>query len=187
MTEGAFLNDYVQIRNDSAEQDAELKSGGINVKYQLSDTLSVTFDGAYSEIDKKISDLEIYSGFGRGEAAAGVPSDDITFRMTNRGAILGYTLPYDDYNLVKLAGAKNWGFDNPHCPGPDCTDDQDGFINYADFEETLTTLRLQANKEMDGRITGRHVRRELHRPREVEGQYRPVPHRPGLPGELADP
>ncbi len=154
VTEGAFLDTYVQIRNDSAEQEAELKSGGINVKYQLSDTLSVTFDGAYSEIDKKISDLEIYSGFGRGEAAAGIPSDDVTFRMTNRGAILGYTLPYDDYNLVKLAGAKNWGFDNPHCPGPDCTDDQDGFINYADFEETLSTLRLQANKELDGRVTG---------------------------------
>lgn len=154
VTEGALLNNYVQIRNDSAEQDATLTSGGINVKYQLSDTMSVTFDGAYSEIDKKISDLEIYSGFGRGEAAAGIPSDNITFRMTNHGAILGYTLPYDDYNLVKLAGAKNWGFDNPHCPGPDCTDDQDGFINYADFEETLTSLRLQANKELDGRITG---------------------------------
>lgn len=150
VTEGAFLDDYVQIRNDSAEQDAELKSGGINVKFDVSDTLSVTFDGAYSEIDKRISDLEIYSGFGRGEAAAGIPSDDVTFRMTNRGAILDYSLPYDDYNLVKLAGAKNWGFDNPHCPGPDCTDDQDGFINYADFEETLTALRLQADKELEG-------------------------------------
>jgi iron complex outermembrane receptor protein len=154
VTEGAFLDTYVQIRNDSAEQEAELMSGGINVKYQVSDTLSVSFDGAYSEIDKKISDLEIYSGFGRGEAAAGIPSDDVTFRMTNRGATLGYSLPYDDYDLVKLAGAKNWGFDNPHCPGSDCTDDQDGFINYADFEETLSTLRLQADKELDGLITG---------------------------------
>lgn len=154
VTEGAFLDNYVQIRNDSAEQDATLESGGINVQYEISDSLSIDFDGAYSKVEKRISDLEIYSGFGRGEAAAGIPSDDVLFRMTNRGAVLDYSLPYDDYNLVKLAGAKNWGFDNPHCPGANCQDDQDGFINYADFEETLTALRLQANKELDGKITG---------------------------------
>ncbi|HWJ06857.1 MAG TPA: TonB-dependent receptor [Steroidobacteraceae bacterium] len=154
VTEGVLNNDYVQIRNDSAFQDAELVSGGLNVAYALNDTWSVGFDGAYSEVTKTISDLEIYSGFGRGEAGAGITPDNIGFRMTSHGAVLDYTLPYDDYNLVKLAGAKNWGFDNPHCPGADCTDDQDGFINFADFEETLTALRLQANAKWDGTITG---------------------------------
>lgn len=154
VTQGQFLNDYVQIRNDSAQQDAELTSFGVNLGYELNETWSLGFDAARSDVKKQISDLEIYSGFGRGEAAAGVPSDTIGFTMTNRGAIMDFSLPYGDYDLVKLAGAKNWGFDNPHCPGADCQDDQDGFINYADFDEELTTLRLQANAKLDGLVTG---------------------------------
>lgn len=150
VTKGTFDNDYVQIRNDSAEQDAQLKSGGINIAYDINDKWSMSFDGAYSKVNKKISDLEIYSSFGRGEAAAGIPSDTVGFTMTDTGALLDFSLPYDDYNLVKLAGAKNWGFDNPHCPGANCTDDQDGFINYADFEETLSALRLQAHAKLEG-------------------------------------
>ncbi|MDH4073222.1 MAG: TonB-dependent receptor, partial [Gammaproteobacteria bacterium] len=156
VTQGQFLNDYVQIRNDSAEQDAELTVFGFNLGYDINDTWNLEFDAARSDIDKRISDLEIYSGFGRGEAGAGIPSDTVGFTMTNRGALLDYSLPYDDYNLVKLAGAKNWGFDNPHCPGANCQDDQDGFINFADFEESLTTLRLQANAELDGVFNGVH-------------------------------
>jgi len=146
VTQGTFLGDYVQIRNDSAQQDAELTTFGFNVDYEINETWSLGFDAARS--------VEIYAGFGRGEAAAGVPSDDVGFTMTNRGAIMDYSLPYGDYDLVRLAGAKNWGFDNPHCPGPDCTDDQDGFINFADFDEELTTLRLQANAKLDGVFTG---------------------------------
>ena len=149
--QGEPVGDYVQIRNDSAEQESELTVFGFNAEYDINETWGVSFDAARSDVKKQISDLEIYSGFGRGEAGRGIVGDTIGFTMTNRGAVFDYGLPYGDYSLVKLAGAKNWGNDNPHSPR---NDDQDGFINFADFDEELTTLRLQADAEFDGVFSG---------------------------------
>jgi iron complex outermembrane recepter protein len=150
VTSGTFAPRAPQIRNDSFEQDADLQVFGLNLEYQLTDTWSLMFDGAYNKVEKTLTDIEIYSSVGGRSGSPGQQFDTIGFEMTKRGAILDYNLPYDDYNQVYLAGAQCWGGGNPFSPS---CDDQDGFTNIADFEEDLTTLRLQATKEFEGPFT----------------------------------
>jgi iron complex outermembrane receptor protein len=148
VTSGTWRGVAPQIRNDSFEQDADLQVFGINVGYQLTDTWSLMFDGAYNKVDKTLTDIEIYSSVGGRAGSPGQQFDTVGFQMTNRGATMNYGLPYDDFNRVYLAGSQFWGGGNPF--NPNSGDDQDGFTNVADFEEDLTTLRLQAEKEFGG-------------------------------------
>ena len=150
VTSGSFSPRAPQMRNDSFEQDADLQVYGLNLEYQLTDTWSLMFDGAYNKVEKTLTDIEIYSSMGGRVGSSGQQFDTIGFEMNKRGAILDYGLPYDDYNQVYLAGSQGWGGGNPFNASGD---DQDGFVNIADFEEELTTLRLQANKEFEGAIT----------------------------------
>jgi iron complex outermembrane receptor protein len=150
VTSGTFAPRAPQMRNDSFEQDADLQVFGLNLEYQLTDTWSLMFDGAYNKVEKTLTDLEIYSSVGGRSGSPGQRFDTIGFQMNSRGATLDYNLPYDDYNQVYLAGSQCWGGGNPFSPS---CDDQDGFANIADFEEDLTTLRLQAAKELEGPFT----------------------------------
>jgi len=152
VTSGTWFDVAPQMRNDSFEQEADLQVYGLNLEYQLTDTWSLMFDGAYNKVEKTLTDIEIYSSVGGRAGSPGQLTDDVGFQMTNRGAVFDYGLPYDDYNQVYLAGSQNWGCGNI-ITNPDSCDDQDGFVNVADFEEELTTLRLQANKEFEGAIT----------------------------------
>ncbi len=148
VTSGTWLGVAPQMRNDAVEQEADLQVFGLNVGYQLTDTWSLMFDGAYNKVEKTYTDWEIYSSMGGRVGSPGQLKDNVGFQMTNRGARMSYGLPYDDFNQVYLAGAQRWGGGNPFNPNND--DDQDGFVNIADFEEDLTTLRLQAEKAFDG-------------------------------------
>jgi iron complex outermembrane receptor protein len=150
VTTGSFAPRAPQMRNDSFEQDADLQIFGLNLQYQLTDTWSLMFDGAYNNVEKTLTDIEIYSSVGGRSGSPGQQFDTVGFSMNSRGADLTYGLPYDDFNQVYLAGAQCWGGGNPFSPS---CDDQDGFTNIADFEEDLTTLRLQATKEFDGPFT----------------------------------
>jgi len=150
VTSGTFAPRAPQMRNDSFEQDADLQVFGLNLEYELTDTWSLMFDGAYNKVEKTLTDIEIYSSVGGRSGSPGQQFDTIGFQMNSRGAVLDYNLPYDDYNQVYLAGAQCWGGGNPFSPS---CDDQDGFANIADFEEDLTTLRLQAQKEFEGPFT----------------------------------
>ncbi len=147
VTSGTWFGVAPQMRSRPKQQDADLQVFGLNVEYQLTDTWSLMFDGAYNNVDKNITDWEVYSSVGGRNGSPGQLTDDIDFRMTDRGATLSFGLPYDDYNQVYLAGSQCWGGGNPFSPA---CDDQDGFTNVADFEEDLTTLRLQAEKEFGG-------------------------------------
>jgi iron complex outermembrane receptor protein len=151
VTSGTWLGVAPQMRNDSFEQDADLQVFGFNLEYQLTDSWSLMFDGAYNNVEKTLTDIEIYSSVGGRVGSPGQRTDTVGFQMNSRGAVMDYGLPYDDYNQVYLAGSQNWGGGNPF--NPNSGDDQDGFTNVADFEEELTTLRLQATKEFDGAFT----------------------------------
>jgi iron complex outermembrane receptor protein len=151
VTSGTWRNVAPQIRNDSFEQDADLQVFGLNSTYQLTDTWSLMFDGAYNKVEKTLTDIEIYSSVGGRAGSPGQQFDTVGFQMSNRGAVMDYGLPYDDFNRVYLAGSQFWGGGNPFNPASG--DDQDGFTNVADFEEELTTLRLQATKEFEGPFT----------------------------------
>jgi len=152
------------VRNDAERKEAELKTFGLNVDWQVSDRWNVGFDGAYSEVDKTITNAESYSGVGRPGLASTGSGTLRSWEMTSQGAIFGDlgSPPTDltDFNLVRLAGPQSWGgsmapleqFADVTLPdgsviGPQQA--QDGFVNQPVFDEELTTLRLDASWLID--------------------------------------
>ncbi|MGD8929243.1 MAG: TonB-dependent receptor, partial [Lysobacterales bacterium] len=153
------------IRNDAERKKAELKVVGLNVEWLLDDNWTLKFDGAHSEVDKTITNVESYSGVGRaGLSTQGAPTAR-SWVMTPTGAIFSAhpTIPLNDltdFNLVRLAGPQAWGgamapvsqFAEQILPdgskiGPPQA--QDGFVNEPVFNEKLNTFRIDAIRELD--------------------------------------
>ncbi|MDX5405986.1 MAG: TonB-dependent receptor [Chromatiaceae bacterium] len=155
VTSGFYDGFYSVVRNDVREQDAELKTFGLNLEYQINDNWMGQLDVSSGKVTKSITDIESYSGVGR----ANTPNRPITARswvMTPNGAFYSNhptIAPVDltDPSLIRLAGPQAWGgslapiqqFQGVPGFGPDTA--QDGFVNNPDFEETLDSVRLQAN------------------------------------------
>ena len=155
VTSGYYDGFYSVVRNDVREQDAELKTFGLNLEYQINDNWLGQLDISSGKVTKSITDIESYSGVGR----ANMPNRPITARsweMTSNGAFYSAhptIAPVDltDPSLIRLAGPQAWGgslapiqqFQGVPGFGPDTA--QDGFVNNPDFEETLDSVRLQAN------------------------------------------
>ena len=136
------------IRNDVREQEAELKTFGLNVEYFVNDNWTITGDISTGKVDKTITDVESYSGTGR----AGMEGRTATARsweMTGDGVMFSDhpTIPavdLTDPSLIRLAGPQPWGQtlineDGQQLFAPDA---QDGFVNQPVFEEELDSLRL---------------------------------------------
>ncbi|MBY0418757.1 MAG: TonB-dependent receptor, partial [Pararheinheimera sp.] len=157
------------IRNDAREQDAELKTFGLNLEYNVSDDWVAELDLSTGKVDKTITDVESYSGVGRA-GGTGPDTRPITARswvMTSSGAMFGAhptIAPVDLTNpaLIRLAGPQAWGGSLAPVPafqntgngfGP--TTAQDGFVNKPIFEEELDSIRLQLNGAVEwGIFTG---------------------------------
>lgn len=158
-TTGTTSNFASVIRNDGDSKEAKLDTFGLNAKYHLSDSWSLTVDLATGKSEKDQLDMESYSGVGRapfgGAVTAGPQGakDARTWTMTSKGAIFSAhpTLTQPDYSNpanIKLAGPQAWGGGaSPAFGGRN--DQQDGFVNNPHFEEELTTLRLQASGEVN--------------------------------------
>ena len=154
------------IRNDLERKKAKLKTWGLNVNWDISDKWSLMFDGAHSDVEKTITNVESYSGVGRAGLSTQGPSTTRSWVMTPDGAIFGASsagapLDLTDWDLVKLAGPQAWGgslapverFADVTLPdgsviGP--PQSQDGFVNQPEFDEELTTLRLEASWLFEG-------------------------------------
>ncbi|NOR19098.1 MAG: TonB-dependent receptor, partial [Xanthomonadales bacterium] len=153
------------IRNDSEAKEAELTTFGLNVEYLFGDNWTVKFDGARSEVDKSITNIESYSGVGRaGLVSQGGPTLR-SWTMTPTGVIFsphpsGATNDLTDFNLVRLAGPQAWGgsmapveqyatvtLPDGSVIGPPQA--QDGFVNQPIFNEELTTLRLDFVRDLE--------------------------------------
>ncbi|HJS14773.1 MAG TPA: TonB-dependent receptor plug domain-containing protein, partial [Rheinheimera sp.] len=157
------------IRNDAREQDAELKTFGLNLEYNINDDWTTELDISTGKVDKTITDVESYSGVGR---AGGLGPDNrpITARswvMTPSGAMFGAhptIAPVDltDPSIIRLAGPQSWGGSLDPVPEFQNTGDgygpttaQDGFVNNPVFEEELDSVRLQFNGVVEwGIFTG---------------------------------
>lgn len=157
--DGGFLS---VIRNDGEFLTGELTTGGLNVEWDVGDEWRLGFDAAYGDVRKQISNIESYSGLGRaGTATQGDPTIR-SWTMTPQGAVYSPAsgaamADLSDFNLVRLAGPQSWGgslqpvsqFDNTGVPGVGPQQAQDGFVNEPDFNEQLTTLRLDAERPLD--------------------------------------
>jgi iron complex outermembrane receptor protein len=153
------------IRNDGESKEAELTTIGLNVEWSLTDAWLLEFDGAQSDTEKTITNIESYSGVGRANLMTQGPSTARSWTMTPNGAIFSPhpSIPLvdlTDFNLIRLAGPQAWGgamapiqqFANVTLPdgsviGPPQA--QDGFVNNPFFDEELTTLRLEASRTLD--------------------------------------
>jgi iron complex outermembrane receptor protein len=153
------------IRNDGESKEAELTTFGLNVEWNLTDEWLLEFDGAQSDTEKTITNIESYSGVGRANLMSQGPGTARSWTMTPNGVIFSPhpSIPLvdlADFNLIRLAGPQAWGgamapiqqFANVTLPdgsviGPPQA--QDGFVNNPFFDEELTTLRLEASRALD--------------------------------------
>ncbi|OJF68088.1 TonB-dependent receptor [Alteromonas sp. V450] len=152
VTSGYYDGFLSVIRNDSRQQKAELTTFGLNVEYVINDNWTATLDMSTGEVDKRITDVESYSGVGR----AGIDGRPLTPRswtMTSTGAVYSDHPTLDSVDLadpssIYLAGPQAWGgslapveaFQGVEGFGPDTA--QDGFVNEPVFNETLDAVRL---------------------------------------------
>jgi iron complex outermembrane receptor protein len=153
------------IRNDAERTEGKLKTFGLNADWQLNDHWSLVFDGAYSEVDKTITNIEGYAGVGRAGLSTQLGTTARSWVMTPNGAVFGPhstipTIDLGDFDLVRLAGPQGWGCNMS--PVEDFADQtlpdgsvigacqaQDGFVNQPVFNEDLTTLRLDAERDLE--------------------------------------
>ncbi|QPG06196.1 TonB-dependent receptor [Salinimonas marina] len=148
------------LRTDPAQKDGELQTFGLNVKYYLNDSWSVALDVAESDSSKRDLRGESYAGLARNGAAL-APGDQRTrnFNMSPDGIMFSDSNgleAFADPSLLQLTGPQPWGgglanladqfeTDVLRADGEpyDYFNAQDGFLNFADFEEELTTVRFE--------------------------------------------
>lgn len=146
---GTFSGVKGVVRNDMNKKDADLYSGGINLKWQ-NDDWQVIGDASYSRIDRSELVLETYSGTGRNALGA---TDNLGFTMTDKGAIFRPTLNYGDYNLIQLTSPQGWGGNVPNPGGQAIINGQDGYYNDRKIKDELYAFRGQVERKLDGPIS----------------------------------
>ena len=163
ITDGYYDGFLSVVRNDGRRQEAELTTFGFNAEYLVNDDWTLSFDAAYGESEKKITDIESYAGVGRPGTGTQGSATPRSWSMTPTGAVYSdhpTLAPVDlsDFNTVRLAGPQAWGGGLANVPafqptlaapgvGPDQS--QDGFINEPFFDEELTTFKIEANRGVE--------------------------------------
>lgn len=143
VTSGYWDGFHSVVRNDARSQESTLTTLGLNVEYALTSDWTLEADLSVGDVDKKIIDVESYSGVGRA-GIDGRPAAARAWEMTSTGVMYSdhptlAGVDYTDENLMRLAGPQAWG---APVIGADA---QDGFVNRPDFDESLDSLRLQVN------------------------------------------
>jgi len=144
------------IRNDGRTQDSTLKTYGLNLEYTINEDWTATLDLSTGDVDKDITDIESYSGTGRGGTG---PAYARSFTSGPNGAFYSdhptiAPLDYTNSSLITLAGPQNWGGGMKAIPGQflDKDDAQDGFVNKPVFNESLDSARIDVAGVLDGDI-----------------------------------
>ena len=153
VTAGEWSGFHSVIRNDGEVKEGELTTFGLNAAYSLNENWTLTVDAATGESSKDLINMESYSGVGRaGTATQGAPAAR-SYVLTSTGAMYGphssITMPdYSNPANIRLAGPQAWGGGMAPAVGGR-NNAQDGFVNNPLFEESLDTLRLQAEGDVE--------------------------------------
>ena len=156
------------LRTDPLQKDGSLEAYGLNVNYAIDDTWSVEVDLASSESSKRDLRAESYAGLAR---SGSLNSDQLgtrSFEMSNDGVFFtGQTglEAFGDASALQLTGPQVWGGGMANIGSQFTTtalqangepfsylNAQDGFMNYADFAEELTTAKFEVTGELDGEL-----------------------------------
>ncbi|MDP5129913.1 MAG: TonB-dependent receptor, partial [Paraglaciecola sp.] len=154
------------LRTDPAQKDGDLKVFGLNVEYNLNDNWSVELDAANSKSTKRDLRGESYAGLARNGALTSEEFGTRTFEMSPDGVFFTGSTGLDafaDPTALQLAGPQEWGGGLANLASQFETDvlkangdpysyfnAQDGFLNYADFSEELTTVKLEVVGILEG-------------------------------------
>jgi len=144
VTSGQFNDVKGVMRNDVNYRDADVWSIGWNNEFRMGEDWTGVVDLARSEVERKDTILETYSGTGpAGEGA----TDNLGFEMVgDTGAYFSSILDYTDPNLIMLTSPQGWGGDI--VPGG-----QLGYSNQPVVNDELNTFRLTAHRFMNGTIS----------------------------------
>ena len=121
------------LRTDTEGNEAEIFALGANLKYNVTDRLSLELDYGYSTLDRNDIDYESYAGTG---FARGGAQDTLTFTFPESGRYsIDSQLDYTDPGTVLLTDPGGWG--------------QVGFIKEPIIEDELNQLRAELGYDLD--------------------------------------
>lgn len=156
VTKGQVKDEYLVVRNDLENREAELTAFGFNADYNLTDEWSLNFDASHSAVSREIWSFESYAGTGRGDKEGLGDTLSYEFKNGNTGAIFSPSLNYGDYNLIKLGGPRSWGASSALNAKYGLTpasiyfnSAQDGFINAPTVDDELSALKVAATQLLD--------------------------------------
>lgn len=148
ITAGTWDGAEVVVRNDVVTREAETFSAGWNSRYEINESWSVEADLSYSKVDRIESNMETYSGTGRGSGIGA--TDTLGFTLDeNAGAVFSPGLDYSDPGLIQLGGPLSWGGGLVGAGIFDTNRGQDGFINRPSSDDELKAIRLSAEHIID--------------------------------------
>lgn len=134
ITSGQFNGVKGIIRNDIRTREAELSALAGKIEWQAGPKDSFVFDASWSKGERKDTDIESYSGTGRGSNGA---TDNLAFTTAEAGRLVFRpTLNYGDYNTIRLTDAGGWG--------------QAGYYKAPGITDELNTLKVAAKHEFGG-------------------------------------
>ncbi|MDG1121465.1 MAG: TonB-dependent receptor [Glaciecola sp.] len=154
------------LRTDPLQKDGSLQAFGLNVNYAIDDTWSVEVDLASSESEKRALRAESYAGLARSGTLGSDELGTRSFEMSDNGVFFtgqSGLEAFSDANALQLTGPQVWGGGMANIADQFTStvlqengqpfsflNAQDGFMNYADFAEELTTAKFELQGTLDG-------------------------------------
>lgn len=163
---GTQINANPVLRTDPAQKDGDLQVFGLNVEYSINEAWTVELDAARSESSKRDLRGESYAGLARSGTLNTAQLGSRTFEMSQDGIFFTGSTGLDafsDPSALQLTGPQVWGGGMANIAEQFETDvlqangdpysyfnAQDGFLNYGDFSEELTTIKLELQGYLEG-------------------------------------
>ena len=135
-----FTNVQPVVRNDYDRKDTTTFAIGWNTTYENDDVIFAV-DASYSSSDRRLQQIESYSGLTYGAGAG--PNDTVTYTRSDSGFPFAFTnaIDYSDTSLVQLTDPRGWGAGGIV---------QAGFINDTNTEDELWTIRGDFTYKIEG-------------------------------------
>ncbi|MDP4575893.1 TonB-dependent receptor [Qipengyuania sp. G39] len=139
-----FSNVQPVVRNDYDRKDVETLAIGYNAKYENDDVILMA-DIAYSRADRRLQQIESYSGLNfAAQTGPGFNMGDVvTYTRNSGGFPFQFTnrIDYSDTSLIQLTDPRGWGGGRGIV--------QAGFINNTATDDELWTMRGEVVGKVD--------------------------------------